>query len=172
VSLLTDRAEARRQAEAAEGVDRQAVEEEYRQLVHEFGAGLDLVGRGWEEPHLVEAAAGCAGSAAAAVIFGASGAVAVFVAPQAVPGWILGMAILAVGQVVAQGVAQAIRYRRGLLWWTPVREGGKVRLRARRDGAGGLEVLASRGARRAWVPSSEFAVISVQADLGGESQQD
>lgn len=172
MSLLTDRAEARRQAEAAEGVDRQALQEEYRQLVHEFGAGIDLVGRGWEEPHLVESAAGCAGSAAAAVIFGASGGVAVFVAPQAVPGWILGMAILAVGQVVAQGVAQVIRYRRGLLWWAPVKEGGRVKLRARRDGTGGLEVWASKGARRAWVPSSEFAVISEHVGLEVDSQQD
>jgi len=163
---LQELADHRRAQNAALAAEEQEQEEE---VEYEFASGVDLVGRGWEEPHVVEMVAGCAGSAAAAVVAGAAGAVAVFCAPEAVPGWIFGMAILAVGQVIAQAVAAVIRYRRGLQWWTPVREGGAVRLRRRRGG--GLEVWASRGARRAWVPSSEFCVISEEGPGGDPGRE-
>mgnify|MGYP001440907126 CR=1 FL=1 len=160
---LQELAERRRTQNATPAEEVHEEEQEVGIVEYEFPRGSDLVGRGWEEPRITEAAAGCAGSAAAAVVFGASGAVAVFVAPEALPAWMYGMAVLAVGQVIAQSLAQCIRYRRGLQWWSPVRVGGKVRMRAHRGG--GLEVWAAKGPMRAWVPASEFAVISVEGPV-------
>lgn len=155
--------------------------EAYSARVHGFGEawvhlpeGRDLVGRGWDPPKLVETAAGWIVGGCTTVVCMLSGAVAVFVAPQAIGWWVFGAFVLAVGQVIVVAVADTTRTKRGLQWWVPLKDSqGRIKVRRRPtpaggEAVGGLEVWASKGHRKAWIPASEFCFLAEDEDAQEE----